>query len=99
VVWMRRSGDMLLGWGDLWSSITQQFTGVGLRAYDLNGERRFHVLGDRRVQDVSIVGATALAQLSDGEGRVAVDLESGRVLHEPVAPAFLPSRVVQPDQP
>jgi hypothetical protein len=99
VVWMRRSGDMLLGWGDLWSSITQQFTGAGLRAYDLNGQSRFHVLGDLRVQDVSIVGATALAQLSDGEGTVAVELAGGRVLAERVAPAFLPSRVVQPDAP
>ena len=97
VIWMERSGDVLLAWGHLWSSVTQTYSGIGLRAYDLNGEALFHVLGDRRVETASIVGSTAFAKLADGKGTFAVDLVSGRV--EPAEPAFVPSRVVGSDAP
>jgi hypothetical protein len=97
VIWMERSGDVLLAWGHLWSSVTETYSGIGLRAYDLNGEALFHVLGDRRVEAVSIVGTMALAKLAEGQGTFAVDLVNGQV--DPAEPAFIPSRVVDSDAP
>jgi hypothetical protein len=99
VISMERSRDMLLAWGHLWSSVTRQYSGIGLRAYDLEGERLFHVLGNQRVETASIVGATALAKLADQQGTVAVDVAGGRVLQEPVSSALVPSRVVGSDAP
>jgi hypothetical protein len=97
VIWMERSEDVLLAWGHLWSSVTETYSGIGLRAYDLNGEALFHVLGDRRVEAVSIVGTMALAKLAEGQGTFVVDLVNGQV--DPAEPAFIPSRVVGSDAP
>jgi hypothetical protein len=99
VVWMDRSGDMLLAWGNLWSSVTGEFRGIGLRAYDLNGEELFHVLSDQRVDTAATVGGRALVTLPDEGGTIAVDLDNGRVLPEPVEPVYVPSRVVRTDDP
>jgi hypothetical protein len=95
-IWLDRSGDVLLAYGDLWSSVTQDYTGIGLRAYDLDGEELFHALGNRRVQSVSVVGGRALAWLDEDMAAVAVDLRTGRVDPTPLAEGEVPDVVVLP---
>ena len=90
---LERSGDLILGWGNLWERRT------GLRAYDLGGEGVFHVLRDLPIEAVSVVGHRALVKLAVGKRTVAVDLESGRVVPAPVRPSLIPSRVVTLDDP
>ena len=99
VVWLDRAGNTLVAWGDVWSSITEEFSGIGLRAWDLNGAERFHILGDRRVRTVSIVGTRALARLEDEPGALAIDLHTGRVERDLVPFADVPDLVVTPDDP
>lgn len=100
VVWLDRAGDTLVGYGDLWNSATQRHIGIGLRAYDLDGEELFRVLGDRSVRSVVAVGSRVFARIGDEEaGAVAIDLATGRVERDLVAFSRLPSRVVLPDAP
>jgi hypothetical protein len=89
VVSLDRAGEMLLAWANLWDG------GTGLRAYDLDGEQVFHVLGDRPIEAVSIVGARALVKLVGRQSMVAVDLADGRIARRSVEPAFVPARVVR----
>jgi hypothetical protein len=88
VVSLDRTGDVVLAWADFWEN------GTGLRAYDLSGERLFHVLGERPVETVAVVGARALVKLADGKRTVAIDLGSGRAAPEPLRSALIPSQVV-----
>ena len=87
VVSLDRSGELVLAWSDLWDG------GIGLRAYGLSGDELFHMLGERPVETVSIVGSQALVKLPDGKRTVAVDLRGGRVVGL-VESALIPARVV-----
>jgi hypothetical protein len=99
IIWMDRWGDTLLAYGDLWSSVTEQYSGIGLRAYDLDGDEVFHVFDDQRVRTAAIVGDRVIARLGEAMTPVAVEVRTGRVQREPLAPASVPDHVVVPDDP
>jgi hypothetical protein len=96
-IWLSREGDILLAYGALWSSVTQEHTGIGLRAYDLDGEELFHALGDRPVDSVVVVGDRALAYVYEDQTALAVDLRTGHVEREPLDPTLMPYDVIVPD--
>jgi hypothetical protein len=80
--WVERSGNLLLAYARLWDSETQDIRGIGLRAYTLDGERRFHALGDRAIAGVRELGDRAIAYLDDGDTGALVDLRTGGVTRE-----------------
>jgi hypothetical protein len=80
--WVDRSGDLLLAHASLWDSAAQERRGIGLRAYTLGGEERFHVLDDRPIIGVQVLDGRALVEFDDAPGRAVVDLEAGKVLDE-----------------
>jgi hypothetical protein len=68
----------LLAYGISGNSATQETIGMGLTAYGLDGEERFHLFGDEPIYFVQTAGPFAYVWL-DGASPVAVDLRSGTV--------------------
>jgi hypothetical protein len=86
------AGSGLLAWSSLWNSDARKLSGTGLSLYDLAGNRRFHVFGERSVPYAVPVGARALvAFLTSTASFAVVDLQTGRVLRteKRVAPPFI----------
>lgn len=80
--WAQRAGKLLLATAYLWDSAAQEYRGIGLRAYTLDGEPRFHALGARAFQWLSVVGAHAYVPHDDSRPFSVVDLRTGRVVRE-----------------
>jgi hypothetical protein len=78
--WVARAGDLLLAYASLWDSADAEVRGIGLRAYTLEGERRFHALGNRPIDGVFVVGGRAFAILADSGDAAVVDLRAGKVV-------------------
>jgi hypothetical protein len=72
------SAGTLLAYGISGNSATQETIGMGLTAYGLDGEERFHLFGDEPIYFVQTAGPFAYVWL-DGASPVAVDLRSGTV--------------------
>jgi hypothetical protein len=72
------SAGTLLAYGTTWNSATDETTGMGLTAFGLDGEKRFHLFGDEPIYFVETAGPYAYVW-RDGASPVAVDLRSGRV--------------------
>jgi hypothetical protein len=72
------SAGTLLAYGTSWSSAAQKTTGMGLTAYGLDGEERFHLFGDDPIYFVETAGPYAYIW-RDGASPVAVDLRTGIV--------------------
>jgi hypothetical protein len=72
------SAGTLLAYGIGGNSATQETTGMGLTAYGLDGEKRFHLFGNEPIYYVETAGPYAYVW-RDGASPVAVDLRAGRV--------------------
>jgi hypothetical protein len=74
------AGDTILVFGGTYGPSGPR--GIGLRAFDRNGNERFHVFGDRGVGSVSAAGRYAYVSEQDQSKMQIelVDLRSGRVL-------------------
>jgi hypothetical protein len=55
-----------------------ELPGIGLRAYDLDGDERFHLFGRRAVSVLARLDERAF--VDDGDATYAVDIRTGRVL-------------------
>jgi hypothetical protein len=97
--WVERSGNLLLAHARLWHSAAQEIRGIGLRAYTLDGERRFHVLEDRPVAGVQVLGKRALVYLDDGDTGALVDLRTGAIILRKLTHRQMPDRVLRVDGP
>ena len=69
----------LLAYGISGSSATEETIGMGLTAYALDGEERFHLFGDEPIYFVETAGPLAYVW-RDGASPVVVDLRSGSVV-------------------
>jgi hypothetical protein len=96
---VERSGNLLLAYARLWDSATQELRGIGLRAYALDGERRFRVLEDRPVAGVQVLGDRALAYLDDGDTGTLVDLRTAAIVRRELTHREMPDRVLRVDGP
>jgi hypothetical protein len=84
------SGLLLTG-GSTYDSARGVSTGIGVRAYAPNGDRRYHILGDSPVWSVQVAGTRAIVALAPGHA--LVDLRSGRILRRSrQEPPFLLTR-------
>jgi hypothetical protein len=72
------SAGTLLAYGTTWNSATDETTGMGLTAYGLDGEKRFHLFGDEFIYFVQTAGPYAYVWRG-GASPVAVDLRSGSI--------------------
>lgn len=98
--WVNRSGDLLLAYASRWHPTAQEHRSLGLRAYALDGRKRFHVLDARPISDVQVVGNRAFALLDDSGNAAVVDVRTGKVLREiPVDEerTGIPDPVLRPD--
>lgn len=75
------SAGTLLAYGTSWNSATQKTTGIGLTAYGLDGEKRFHLFGEEPIYYVETAGSYAYVWRGNASP-VAVDLRSGSVVRE-----------------
>jgi hypothetical protein len=73
------SAGTLLAYGISGKSASQESIGMGLTAYGLDGEERFHLFGGEPIYFLQTAGQLAYVWL-DGESPVAVDLRSGIVV-------------------
>lgn len=64
------------------STVTETVTGVGLTAYALDGEERFHLFGEEPILDVQTAGQYAYVGPAADRILHVVDLRSGRVVRE-----------------
>jgi hypothetical protein len=78
------SAGTLLAYGTSWNSATQKTTGIGLTAYGLDGEKRFHLFEEEPIYYVETAGPYAYVW-RNGEPPVTVDLRSGSVIRELLA--------------
>lgn len=78
--WCELSDGVLLAYASLWDSIDQRRHGIGLRAYSLQGTRRFHVLGEEPIAEVQPLRDRAIALLDDAGSVALVDLRTGEIL-------------------
>jgi hypothetical protein len=69
----------LLAYGISGSSATEETVGMGLTAYALDGEERFHLFGDEPIYFVETAGPLAYVW-RDGASPAVVDLRSGNVV-------------------
>ncbi|MGH3042193.1 MAG: hypothetical protein ACRDNG_10745, partial [Gaiellaceae bacterium] len=84
----------------LWDSAAQEHRGIGLRAYTLDGKRRFQVLDERPIAGVQVLRDRVFALLDDAGSAAVVDIRSGKVLREFTVDeeaAGLPDLVVRSD--
>jgi hypothetical protein len=75
------SAETLLAYGTSWNSATQKTTGMGLTAYGLDGEKRFHLFEDEPIYYVETAGSYAYVW-RDSASPVVVDLRAGSVIHQ-----------------
>ncbi|MDQ3890038.1 MAG: hypothetical protein M3312_05750 [Actinomycetota bacterium] len=75
------SAGTLLAYGTSWNSATQKTTGMGLTAYGLDGEERFHLFEDEPIYYVETAGSYAYVW-RNGAPPVTVDLRSGSVIRK-----------------
>jgi hypothetical protein len=73
------SAGTLLAYGISGNSATQETIGMGLTAYGLDGDERFHLFGDELIYFVQTAGPYAYVW-RDGASPVTVDLRSGSVV-------------------
>jgi len=77
--------SLLFAYGSRWSSQDGRFEGSGLTAFDLAGERRFHLFGDEPVGSVEVAGRYAYvvsdSSSSCGPGQV-IHLSTGNAVRE-----------------
>lgn len=73
------SAGTLLAYGISGNSATQETIGMGLTAYGLDGDERFHLFGDELIYFVEAAGPIAYVW-RDGPSPVAVDLRTGTVV-------------------
>jgi hypothetical protein len=73
------SAGTLLAYGIRGNSDTQEIRGMGLTAYDLGGNERFHLFGDEAIYYLETAGPLAYVW-RDGAAPAAVDLRSGSVI-------------------
>lgn len=70
----------LLAYGSLWNG--SAWTGIGLRTYSRDGERRFEVFDGEPIFTVQATARYAYPQLENSCRGWVVDLGSGKVLRE-----------------
>lgn len=78
------AGDTLLVYGSYWNSKLAVFEGSGLTGFDLEGRRRFHVLGDEPIWIVETAGPYGFVRIDNSNscpGKL-VDISAGSVLHD-----------------
>jgi hypothetical protein len=74
------AGTTLLVFGSFYTSETGVFEGMGLSAYTLDGEKRFHHFGDEPIWLVERAGSHAFVIFEDSCAGALVELRSGRHL-------------------
>jgi hypothetical protein len=71
--------DLLLATGRSWDAAARKVTGIGLAAYDLDGEKRFTLFDGEDAWMAQMYGGRAYVGLGQKPLRI-VDLSSGRII-------------------
>lgn len=74
------AGTTLLAFGSTYSSETGLFEGMGLKAYTLDGEERFHHFASEPIWYVETAGSYAYVRFEDSCAGALVELRSGKHL-------------------